>query len=83
LYASGGRVDISGSLFLNGVAITATAAFPYTGSAQITGSLGVTGSIAATSYVQIGQNWRLRESGVNLLIEKWNGSAWVQTDIFS
>ena len=60
-----------------------TSAFPYTGSAKITGSLGVTGSIAATGPVYIGQNWRMQEVGANLVIEKWNGSAWIQTDIFS
>jgi hypothetical protein len=62
---------------------SSAAAFPYTGSALITGSLGVTGSIAASQAVYIGQNWRLQEIGPNLVIEKWNGSAWVQTDIFS
>jgi len=77
LYASGGRVDISGSLYINGSPISGGSAFPYTGSAEITGSLKVNGPI------NIGANWRFIESASNLVVEKWNGSAWVNSGIFS
>jgi hypothetical protein len=88
LYASGGRVDISGSLFLNGVAVTvgggaSTLQAVTTAGNQTSQSISITGSLNTTAGVYITPTWRIITSASNLVVEKFDGSTWLQSGIFN
>ena len=73
---------LSGSVTVNTASLLTTASFnQYTSSVATTGSNQFKSDQIITGSLVIGA-WRMRESGSNLAVEKWNGAAWVQSGYF-
>jgi hypothetical protein len=73
---------ISGSVTVDTGSLVTTASFnEYTSSLATTGSNQFQADQIITGSLVIG-TWRLKESGSNLAVEKWDGVTWIQSGYF-
>ena len=73
---------LSGSITINTGSLVTTSSFnQYTSSVATTGSNQFKEDQIITGSLVFG-NWRMRESGSNLSVEKWDGFDWIQSGYF-